>query len=114
MGFVLFLILACGLPGLMLLSIRRQVPDRAWAGFARTPAHHAPPVEPGGRHPGYVGGATDDGSSARRPNDDLSRQGADIEHGLTRNDGPVAGKDPATGGVIPDGNAPDYARGTDR
>ncbi|KMO33452.1 hypothetical protein VQ02_20885 [Methylobacterium variabile] len=111
MGMVLFLILACGLPGLMLLYIRRRVPDAAWAGFAMTSPRHAAPVERGGERTGYIGGATSDGSAARSRSESVSMQGADIEHGLTGNAARPDDTERRPDATTPDRGTPDHEQG---
>lgn len=85
MGMILFLILACGLPGLMLLYIRQRVPDNAWSGQAVESRMHTAPPKPFERYPGYLGGLKPEGSADQNSDKGLSVHGADIEHGLTSN-----------------------------
>ena len=89
MGMILFLILACGLPGLMLLYIRQRVPDNVGAGFAAAPPTLLAPPVPSERHTGYLagylGGSKAEGSANQNSRESLSVHGADIGQGLTSN-----------------------------
>jgi hypothetical protein len=85
MGMILFLILACGLPGLMLLYVRQRIPEDAWSGLAVKSRMHAAPPKPFERYPGYLGGLKAEGAADQNSDKSLSVHGADIEHGLTSN-----------------------------
>lgn len=85
MGMILFLILACGLPGLIFLYIRQSVPDNAWSGQAVGSRMHTASPKPFERYPGYLGGLKTEGSNNQNIDKSLSVHGADIEHGLTSN-----------------------------
>lgn len=85
MGMILFLILACGLPGLMLLYIRQRVPDNAWARRVVGSRMHTAPPKPFERYSGYLGGLKNEGHASQNSDKSLSVHGADIEHGLTSN-----------------------------
>ncbi|MGY2047857.1 hypothetical protein [Methylobacterium sp. JK268] len=106
MGFILFLILACGLPLAMLYPIRQRVPDDAWATFAGSSPHAAPAARDEAHRvapaaPGAAPAAAGGGSSAARPQEVTARQGADLEHGLSSNAVRVEGTDRRQDGTIP-------------
>ncbi len=85
MSMMLFLILACGLPGLIFLYIRQSIPDNAWSGQAVGSRMHPAPSKAFERYPGYLGGLRDEGPAGQNSDESLSVHGADIEHGLTSN-----------------------------
>lgn len=105
MGMILFLILACGLPGLILLYLRQRIPDIAWAGLAVESPKHAAPFKPSERREGYLGGATAEGTTRQNSTESLSVHGADIEHGLTSNTLRTDAKEQGAAGTSHDGSA---------
>lgn len=102
MGMILFLILACGFPGLMLLYIRQRVPDNAWAGPAVEPAVYGARSEPREYREGYLGGVKAEGSQNHNSDESFSFHGADIEHGLTSNTIRTDAKEHKSGSAIND------------
>ncbi|MFE1599869.1 hypothetical protein [Methylobacterium sp. ID0610] len=109
MGFILFLILACGLPGLMLYSIRQRVPEEAWA-LSPTRRPEPMPVARGSERAGDLGEAEGGGGTNRRLENITAIQGADIEHGLTSNAARIGGTDRRADGTLPIGSAPGHGR----
>lgn len=113
MGFILFLILACGLPGLLAFYILRRVPEEAWsAAPARPPAPSqaaAPPARETERS-GYLGGAKGGAVNQSGLERSMATQGADIEHGMASNTVRVDGSDRRQDGTVPIGSAPGHER----
>jgi len=85
MGMILFLLLACGLPGLIFLYIRQRVPDNAWSGHAVEARMHTASPKAFQRYPGYLGGLRSEGSDSQNSDKSLAGHGTDIEHGSTSN-----------------------------
>jgi hypothetical protein len=104
MGMILFLILACGIPGLIFLYIRQRVPDNAWTGHAVESRMHTAPPKPFQRYQGYLGGLRAEGSASQNSDESLSVHGADIEHGLTSNKTRSDDKGQISGDVRPIGS----------
>ncbi|WP_143132157.1 hypothetical protein [Methylobacterium sp. 174MFSha1.1] len=82
---IIFLLLACGFPGLIFLYIRQRVPDTAWSRHAVASRMHTAPPKPFQRYPGYLGGLRAEGSDSQKSDKILSAHGAGIEHGFTSN-----------------------------
>jgi hypothetical protein len=113
MGFILFLILACGLPGLLAFYILRRVREEAWsAAPSRPPAPSqaaAPPARETERS-GYLGGAKGGAVNQSGLERSMATQGADIEHGMASNTVRVDGSDRRQDGTVPIGSAPGHER----
>ena len=113
MGFILFLLLAIGMPALLALYIRQRVPEEAWSAVPITPPTPAPVARDAERS-GYLGGNKGEGVTQQGLERSLATQGADIEHGLSRNTDRVDGTDRRQDGTIPIGSAPGQERGHER
>jgi hypothetical protein len=113
MGMILFLLLACGLPGLIFLYIRQSIPDDAWSGQAVGARMHTVPPKPFGRYRGYLGGLKDEGSACQNSDKSLSVHGADIEHGLTSNITRTDEKERSAGGMAHTGGDLETPAATD-
>ncbi len=113
MGMILFLILACGLPGIIMLYIRHRVPDDALTGHAVGSRMHTAPPKPFERYPGYLGGIKAEGSGDQKSDKGLSVHGADIEHGLTSSTTRTDEKERSSAGVTHIGGDPETQPATD-
>ena len=113
MGFILFLLLALGMPALLALYIRQRVPEEAWSAVPiRPPAPE--PVARDAERSGYLGGNKGEGVTQQGLERSLATQGADIEHGLARNTDRIDGTDRRQDGTMPIGSAPGHGRGHER
>lgn len=109
MGFILFLILACGLPGLLAFYILRRVPEDASSVVPARPPAPAPVARETERS-GYLGGAKGGAVSQPGLERSMATQGADIEHGMASNTVRVDGSDRRQDGTVPIGSAPGHER----
>ncbi|ACA20027.1 hypothetical protein M446_5738 [Methylobacterium sp. 4-46] len=104
-GFLLFLVIACGLPLLALFVLGPRVPDHAWAALGSGAQRAAQARPAAGGHAATVPSqATAAGAHEQRERL-TSVQGADLEHGLVSNTARVGdGTDRRMDGTTPIGS----------